>query len=48
MPTKVPCHPVNFGAAAAVFIKMVPRYRIKAMRYCMVPPTVPSRDKLWR
>ena len=33
IPTKVPCHPLNFGTAADIFIKMESRNRIVAMHY---------------
>ena len=26
MPAKVPCHPLNFGTVAAIFINVVSRY----------------------
>ena len=33
MPTKVPCHPLNFGTVAATFINVVSRYSKLDMRY---------------
>ena len=47
MPTKVPCHPLNFGTVAATFINMVSRYSKLDMRYQMRPLTVPQDGKLW-
>ena len=32
MPTKIPCHPLNFGTVAAIFINVVSRYGKLDMR----------------
>ena len=46
MPTKVSCHPLNFGRVAAFFINMVSRYSKLDMCYPMRLLTVPPGGKL--
>ena len=46
MPTKVPCHPLNFGTVAAIFINVVSRYNKLDMRYRMIPFKAPIVEKL--
>ena len=46
MPTKVPCHPLNFGTVVAIFINVVARYSKLDMRYRMRPLTAPPGGKL--
>ena len=46
MLTKVPCHPLNFGTAFAIFINVVSRYSKLAMRYLIKPLTAPPCGKL--
>ena len=44
MPIKVPCHPLNFGTAFAIFINVVSRYSKLNMCYRMRPLTAPPAE----
>ena len=48
MPTKVPCHPLNFGAAFANFINVESTHSKLDMRYRMRPLTAPPGGKVRR
>ena len=44
LPTKVPCHLLNFGTVAAIFMNVVSRYSKLDIRYRMRPlPVSPGR-----
>ena len=46
MPTNVPCHPLNFGTVAVIFINLVSGYSKLDMRYKMRQLTEPPGGKL--